>query len=105
MSAVDEPCGRCGCAKGCHKRGMRWGQTVYGQCRHHLHCPEHLPPGTEIEPGAEREPAPNGPEVLESYPSWACERCGSRYGRNYRDHPCGPLTPVIVTITRREVDE
>jgi hypothetical protein len=40
--------------------------------------------------------------VLGSYDAWACESCGSRYWHRYTDHPCGPLTPVTVTITRRE---
>jgi hypothetical protein len=44
---------------------------------------------------------PAGP-VLAAYDAWACEGCGSRYWIAYTDHPCGPLTPVTVTITRRE---
>ena len=31
---------------------------------------------------------------------YLCETCGARYGINYTDHAHGPLTPVVVTITR-----
>lgn len=42
------------------------------------------------------------PVVLGSYDAWLCQSCGARYGQRYTDHPCGPLVPVTVTITRRE---
>lgn len=52
--------------------------------------------------GAEAAPA-SPAEVIDSYDAFACPACGSRYGQPFTDHGCGPLIPVTVTITRREV--
>lgn len=46
-------------------------------------------------------PPPAAVRVLGSYEAYACEACGSRYHLNHRDHECGRLTPVTVTITTR----
>lgn len=82
----------CGCAKACHRRAMQWGQTVYTSCRHHPGCEQFTSAGT----------AAPMPEALAAYDAYACLACGSRYHQPYTDHPCGPLVPVIVTITRRQ---
>ncbi len=47
-----------------------------------------------------------GDRVLYAYNAWSClvdGGCGSRYTTELAtvDHPCGPLTPVVVTISRR----
>ncbi|MBM0203494.1 hypothetical protein JNW90_10495 [Micromonospora sp. STR1s_5] len=96
-TGLDAPCGTCTCPGGvraCHRQLMEWGQKVPGPCRH-CDCTRHTP-------GRARTPDPT-PEVLDEQHRWACRACGARYGRNYTDHPCGPLTPVTVTITVREV--
>lgn len=53
--------------------------------------------GLPVLPGA-----PARPGVLDSWPAWSCEHCGRRYCEDQSDHPCGPLTPVTVTVARRE---
>lgn len=37
-------------------------------------------------------------QVLRRFNAYSCEACGSRYTRDDEDHPCGPLTPVTVTV-------
>ena len=95
MATADTAC-ICGCARACHRRAQEWGTTVYGPCRHCAGC-ERFAVGTPT-PTA----ATVGPVVLSAYDAWACEACGARYGRRF-DHECGPLTPVVVTVTRREI--
>lgn len=96
-TALDAACA-CGHAKACHRAAMEWGQRVWETCRH---CGCHrFAAGT----GA-AEPQPDEPEVLDQQERWACRACGARYGRNYTDHECGPLTPVTVTIAVREPAE
>lgn len=44
-------------------------------------------------------------EVLDCRERWICTTCGSRYSsKSYQDHPCGPLEPVTITITRGATD-
>ncbi len=97
-TALDAACASCACGgvKSCHRTEMRWGERVRTGCRH-CECPAFIP-GTP-------PPAPPGPEVLDQQHRWACLRCGARYGIRYTDHPCGPLTPVTVTITVRPLEE
>lgn len=91
-TVLDAACG-CGHVKGCHRGALRWGQKVWEACRH-CSC-------AEFTAGSPRPSAE--PEVLDRQERWACRACGARYGRNYTDHACGPLTPVTVTIAVREV--
>lgn len=39
--------------------------------------------------------------VLDSWVRYLCETCSARYSINFPDHEHGPLTPVLVTMTRR----
>jgi hypothetical protein len=39
--------------------------------------------------------------VISRQRRYLCETCGSRYGIDYTDQAHGPLTPVVVTITRQ----
>jgi hypothetical protein len=42
--------------------------------------------------------------VRYAYPVWECFNapgCGARYTHKPYAHPCGPLTPVTVTVTDR----
>lgn len=45
-------------------------------------------------------PAPSG-RVISVQQRYLCETCGGRYGKPFTDHPCGRLTPVVVTIARQ----
>ena len=40
------------------------------------------------------------PHLLHSFRAHACEECGSRYRLSDAEHGCGPLTAVLVTVTR-----
>jgi hypothetical protein len=50
---------------------------------------------------AELEQLRNRGAVIAQHVRYLCETCGSRYGIDYTDHTHGPLTPVVVTITRQ----
>ena len=41
-------------------------------------------------------------DVLGTYDAYLCQACGSRYGQDDPEHPCGRLLPVTVTISVRE---
>jgi hypothetical protein len=96
MAATTDLDAMCVCASpaACHRTEMRWGERVRTTCRH---CP-----CVVFRPAPPSATPPAAPLVC-AYEAWACVVCGSRYGRPYDDHPCGPLVAVLVTITRREV--
>jgi hypothetical protein len=87
----------CGCFRECHRVAMEWGERVRTACRH-CRC-ERFVEGAAPPP---KDPLPT-PPALAAYEAYACPECGARYGQRFTDHDCGPLVPVTVTITRREV--
>jgi hypothetical protein len=119
----------CGCARDEHRVAYEFGTWNRIGCRVHRSCTRYQPAADEAQSEHERvltavaevctkhavearaelgEPIVVGPAgavpagpVLTAYDAWACEGCGSRYWIAYTDHPCGPLTPVTVTISRR----
>jgi hypothetical protein len=116
----------CGCEHDEHQAAYEYGRWVRYGCRVHRRCTryqsaeeqqtEHervLTAVAEVctdhavkaraELGDPVAVVPAG-VVLGSYDAWVCESCGSRYGHHHTDHPCGPLTAVTVTITRRQAD-
>jgi len=88
-TTLDAVCA-CGHTKACHRSALQWGQKVPTSCRHCL-CAAYADVDQPAR-AADRE-------VLTSYEAHACRSCGARYGQPYDDHACGPLTPVVVTVT------
>jgi hypothetical protein len=50
------------------------------------------------EPAEQSTTADASELVLRRFDAYSCEGCGSRYTRDDDEHPCGPLTPVTVTV-------